>query len=600
MNHPELYTPAPDSDTAALTAVLATDDDSLAWAALLCGPGSSKDIAAAQNLAQDHVERAHNGLMHRTGASTRANLTASYTAAGLIRSHNLPALWADPRELDWADQALLRLLARLTVAETATELALSPVTVTRRLERLLARLDRMTLHEATAHAARMHLVRPWDVRPELPLTPPAVAEPLRHAVEAITTAWTRSPRVCAQIPRGEQAAVAAAATHAHTGSGARVLFVTAYGPAWDLAMHAWTAARARFGTVVGLQTPAQLRLAGDVARRWPVTCSARGLLDLAGTRQAATVVATPEALPLIVALHQREAPPVRWDVLAVGDAHRIGHARSPGQDVHDDRVLPATARLSLTSTSPDRLPAAAGSLAVRRTVAEAAAQGQARAHWLLATAPPPSSRRGTLADLAVLILEASRLHGLRRIHVVCQRAHQCRKLTRALALAVDALPERRRPSSLWARELTPTMPAEEREHILRQFARSHESVLVLTSCAPLAAPGADALIVLDSHQVEETAEAIEWALDPFSPPPARPLVVLAPLTDLPGNGGAEQASRFAGIVRAATLLDPTLAQLVADHPTGSPAPWLETGPHLSAGDRQLVDAVARDLARDET
>ncbi|MEV7595760.1 hypothetical protein AB0O91_00015 [Kitasatospora sp. NPDC089797] len=603
MDHLQIL-PAPTAkESAALAAGIATDEDSLAWAALLCRPGSSTDIAAAQAVPVEAARRAETGLRQRSAATTRAHLTALYTVAGVLPGARRPARFQDPRELTWADQVLLRLLARVTVAEAAAELALTPATVQRRLTQLLTRLDAPTLHEATAHAARMHLVRPWDVRPDLPTPAPAVADELRPTVDAITAALARSARVCAQVPRGEQPVVAAAVAHTHAGPGARVLVVVPAGPAWDLAMHEWAAARARAGTAVGLQTSHQLRHAGHVDERWPVAGTARGLLDLTGTRQAVTVVVTPEALPLLTALHRRTGGIGPWDLVVVGDAHQVGHPDAGGRAVHDDQALPAAARLALTSTSPERLPADAGAPVVRRTVADAAAQGRARGHWLLATAPPPPVRPGPLADLAVMILETSRLYGLRRVHVVCGSHAQRRQLTHALRGAETSLPERRRPASLWVRELPPGQDATEQRRILAEFTRGRESVLVLATCTPVVASGTDALLVLDPHRVEAAAEAIEWAVAPpgrdtAHPLVARPLVVLAPFADPADGQAAGQGERFAGIVRAAALLDPALPSLAAQHPLGSPHPWLETGPHLSAGDRQLVEALARGLVRD--
>ncbi|MFJ7280490.1 hypothetical protein [Kitasatospora sp. NPDC098663] len=586
-------------DTAAIARTLTADTDSLDWAALLCGPGTVEQIAAGQRLPVELVRRAAEGLMQRNALLTRPQLAAAYTAAQLVPCGVLSLHGENPADLGRPAQALLRLLARRTPREAAAELGLTAGTVNVRIRRLLDDLQVATLQQATALAAHRGTIRPWDIRPDtrLPLPIPVLPEALRPAVEAIAAVLAGAPRrAAAQIPRSEQQQVATAVAHARFGT-TRILVVAPSGPAWEFAMQEWGTARRHSGALAGLRLSDRLRGGRKaLTEGLPAVSSLRALLDLAGTTQPATVVATPEALPLVTALH-RTPGAARWDLIA--DADRTGRRGAPGWQVCADEVLPAAARLFLTSTAPHRLPEGAGAVTVARSAAGAAATGRVRGHRLLAAAAPPGTAAPAPADVAGLVLETAPRHGLRRLQVVCATPEQSRKLATAFDAVAAGLTEWQRPASLWTGVITPGTGAEERHGAVRHFAAGGASLLVLITCEPVPATGADALLVLESADEQMAAEAIEWALlARDSADAARPLMVVVPLPgDHLASGGQDGATqRAAGLVRACALLDPALAERTRQHPAGSASPWIQSGPGVPRHHLALLEDAARDLA----
>ncbi|MFD9062294.1 hypothetical protein ACFVZ3_12315 [Kitasatospora purpeofusca] len=565
------------------------DDHDIALAAMLCAPASIAELAAVQGMAVEDLNAAVAGLQERARASGRPHHTARYAACGDLLGDALHGCRSDPCDLHPADRTLLRLRARLTYDEIAAELAVTPATVRRRLDRVHRFLGVTTDHLATAVGGFTGVVRPWDLRPGLRVAAPAVCEELAPAVRVIAAALDGAPhRVSAQIPRTEQSALAAAVARA--GARERVLVLAPHGPAWTLALETWGAALRDTGTVAGLLLPGQLTLTRTQAAHRSVVWTARALLNLAGTRQGATVVVTSEALPLITALHRRRGGLRPWDLLVVCDAHRIGRPGGPGQGLYDDRVLPATARLALTSTAPPLLPPAAGSVTVARTAAGAVTGGRVRTHRLLALVPPATGRGG-LQGLADLLMATARGHGLRRVLVSCATAVQARHLERALDQAAADLPAPQRPASLWTGTLKPGLTAEQRRQTTTRLADGDEALLVLATCEPVRAPGADALLVLEPDDVHAVAETLEWALEARGRgDAARPLTVLLPLpADSAGPGAAERA---AVVARACALLDPSLTTATEQDGPGGPSPWIDTAGHPTPGHLRLLRDVA--------
>ncbi|MFJ6140200.1 hypothetical protein [Kitasatospora sp. NPDC092286] len=563
---------------------------SLDWAAELCGPGSVGSIAAARKAPLATVRRETAALMERCHTFIRAQLTAQYAAAGLVPAGRLPRVAADPRELDHADRALLRLLARLPHAEIAAELALTQATVRERAARVRRLLHVTTDHEATALAAGSGLVRPSDARPGLPLPAPDVPAPLAPAVAAILTALARTPDAAAQIPQPEQHVVAAAVAHARAGHGSRVLVIAADGPAWDSAMDTWSRAREHEGSVVGLCARSRGGAAHDDGQR-ALAWTQRGLLDVAGTRQPVTVVATPDAVDRLDGLNL--AP---WDLVVTVDARTSppGAPEHPGARPGERRDLPAAARLALTSLPAHRPPWDAD-LVVRHTAALAAGQGLVRGHRLLAM---PWTAVATTDDVAAMVLDTARRHGLRRVQVVCHPSSTCRRVADAVGRVGAALPAWQRPASSWTGAITPSLPARERTEAALRFAEGREELLVLATCGPLRAAGADALLVLAPHDEHAAVEAVEWSLEPRDRHDgARTLAVLVPVASDPAGspGAGPSAGRAEALLRACAALDPALAGRAVQHPAGSRWPWIEGVPYLNTRQRDHLDAAVRAL-----
>ncbi|MEE1820995.1 hypothetical protein PUR61_02080 [Streptomyces sp. BE20] len=595
VNHaPADTTPTAATPAALLAAVLPLSRHALTWAGRLCGPGTVQSITRSERLPRATVQREITALMERAGTLLRPQLAAQYAAAGLVPASSLPRTAEDPWDLDPADRALLRLLARHSHADIAAELALSLATVRQRAARLRRLLHVSTDHEATALAASRGLVRPGDARPGLPLPAPVVPEPLAPAVAAVVAALARTPEASAQIPPPEQHLVAAAVAHARAGHSSRVLVIAADGPAWDSAMDAWSRAPEHEGTVVGLRprprdTPDEYD-DGPRALAW----TRRGLLDLAGTRQPATVVATPESLGQLTHPHRTPAaePLTPWDLIVTVDTHTpAGPPRHPGTRSDQVPDLPAAARLTLTSLPPHRLPRDAGPVVARRTAALAARLGRMRGHRLLAV---PWTAVATTEDVAAVVLETARRHGLRRVQVVCHSPSTCQRVADAAGLVGAALPAWRRPASSWTGAITPGLPTKDRTQALLHFAEGHEELLVLATCGPLRAPGADALLVLAPHDEDATLEAVEWALEARDRHDGtRTLAVLVPVTSRPALGpGADRAE---ALLRACAALDPALAGRAAQHPAGSRWPWIDGGPYLDTEQCEHLDAALRTL-----
>ncbi|MFD9062295.1 hypothetical protein ACFVZ3_12320 [Kitasatospora purpeofusca] len=593
MNHaPADTVPTATTPAALLAAILPRSRHALTWAALLCGPGTVKSITRTENLPRATVQREITAAMERCSTLLRPQVAAQYAAADLVPAHRLSLTGEDPRDLDHADRALLRLLARHSRADVAVELDVAQGTVRTRAARVRRFLEVGTDHEATAVGAAMGVVRPADAHPGLPLPAPTFPESLAPVVEAILAALAGTSRAAAQVPRAEQQAVAAAVALSRAGHGARVLVIAADGPAWDSAMDTWTRAREHVGTVVGLRPrPGGRTAAAPGDEQWPLAWTRRGLLDLAGTRQPATVVATPTVLGLLADLHRTPAarPLAPWDLVVTTDAQLRGH---PVPGTPDERALPAASRLALTSTRPERLPRDAGPVVVRRCAALAAEQGRVRGHRLLAV--PLTAGAGTPDDAAALVLRAARRHGLGRVQVVCGSERSSCLLAGALARAAEALPGWRRPASLWSEAIAADTGVEARAAVVRRFAEGREELLVLTASGPVRAAGADALLVLAPYDEHKAGEAVEWALEARGRHDrARTLTVVVPTAsaDAAGPGGGDAAM----LLRACAVLDPGLADRAERHPAGSRWPWIEGTPYLDASQRAHLDAAARAL-----
>ncbi|MFE2727264.1 hypothetical protein [Kitasatospora sp. NPDC059327] len=572
----------------ALARTLATDEDSLAWARLLCRRGSEADIARTHHLPTDTVQRAASGLAQRSHCATRAHVCATYYLAGLIGPVAPTGTLTGLSDLTWTDQVLLRLTARLTTPDLAAELGVTPDTARRRVARLLAALHTDATHLAVLGAASTGLVRPFDVRPDthLALPAPAVDDWLRPAAQALAATMATAPhRAAGQIPRAEQAQVSMAATLVHLGLHTRVLVVAPHGPAWDTALEVWRAARAHVGHAVGVLAPGQLAHHTALSENRPVATSARHLLDLAGTRQPITVVTTPEALPTVAATH-RLAPVASWDLIVTLDPHPAGAEPS----------LPAGAHLALTATAPTVPPTPPGPLSVLRSTADAEHDGRLRGFRLLVTAPAPAAPtgRGAMVPLALLLHDIARRHGLRRIQVASSSAPQSRQLTAALDRATAALPAGKRPRSLWTKTLTPHTTPSQRHVTLGHFADGNETLRVLITRGPARATGADALLLLDPPDARTAAEIIDWALDPRGRDTGPPLLVIAALT--PDYQGPEASDPVTVLTQAAALLDPGLAERATAHPIGSARAWLEIDPHLSERHHERIAVAAHTLA----
>ncbi|MER6399257.1 AsnC family protein [Kitasatospora sp. NPDC001603] len=575
----------------ALARTLATDEDSLAWALLLCRPDTEADIARTHNVPTDAVRRAARGLAQRSGCATRAHVCAAYYLGGLIGPLAPTGPLTGVRDLTWTDQVLLRLTARLTTPEIAAELAVTPDTARRRVARLLAALQTNATHLAVLGAAAVGLVRPFDVRPDVVLPEPAVDDRLRPAADALGAALATAPhRVVGQIPRPEQAQASVAAALALLGLRSRVLVVAPHGPAWDTALTVWQSARADAGHVAGVLVPGQLAHHTALSENRPVATSARHLLDLAGTRLPVTVVTTPEALTTVAAMH-RLGPVAGWDLIVTLDPHPAGTEPS----------LPAAAHLTLASTSiptSTTVPSvSATALAVHCGTSDAGRDGRLRGFRLLATAPPPSAPtgRGATADLALLLHDITRRHGLRRVQVACSSALQSRQLTAALDRSTATIPDGQHPRSLWTKTLTPHTAPSQRHIALTHFADGGETLRVLLTHGPVRATGADALLLLDQPDARAAAEIIEWALDPRGRATGLPLLVVAALAPDRPAPGSSTPDPVSVLTRAAALLDPGLAERAAAHPIGSVRPWLETDLHLSERHHEQIAAATNAL-----
>ncbi|MFB8236272.1 hypothetical protein ACFC58_06930 [Kitasatospora purpeofusca] len=568
---------------ALLADLLPRDRKALGWAETLCSPDTIRSITDSGAIPRATVRREIAALMERCGTSLRPQITAQYAAADLVPAHCLPREVTDPWDLDPADRALLRLLARMPHSEAAAELALTQDTVSSRAARLRRLLHVATDHEATALGAMRGLVRPGDTRPGLPLPAPDLPDTLAPAMRALHARLAATSHATAQIPRAEQHVVAAAVAHARAGHGSRVLVIAADGPRWDCAMDTWAGARRDEGTVVGLRHRRVHPTDDERALAW----TRRGLLDLAGTRQPVTVVATPESLHLLTVLHHAPRHRLaRWDLIVTVDTHRP----APGPEAAADPALPTAAHLTLTSAHAP-VPATGAATAVRRSVALAGGQGRVRGHRLLSV---PWTVSATPDDVAAVVLEAARRHGLRRVQVVCGSTSTCRQLVNAVARALEALPGWRRPASSWVATITPDLPAGERAQVLQWFAAGHEELLLLAACGPVRAAGADAVLLLVPHDEAAAVEAVEWALEARDPRDgARTLAVLVPVTgeSSPGCG----TGRAEEILRVCAVLDPALAGRAQGHPAGSRWPWIDGAPYLDTGRRSHLDAAVSTL-----
>ncbi|MFJ4679045.1 Helicase associated domain protein [Kitasatospora sp. NPDC088783] len=338
---------------------------------------------------------------------------------------------------------------------------------------------------------------------------------------------------------------------------------------------------------------------------WITTDPAEIARLVAGGRRT-TILVTYQSLPKVIDAHRAHGMPPTH--VAVGDeAHRtVG--TTTWSDFHDEALLPAGKRISMTATlkavpsdddnaiSLDR-PEQVGPIAYNLLFDDAVGQGLITDYHLLIAAIGDRELRDIVASRAHLplgdddveaatfakaaaLLRAAHTSGSRKIVTYHSTIREARRFTRVLTAAQNWLPARERPASLWTGHVSGAQPPAARERIVNRFRKGDpDGLAVLTNSKMLTTgwnvPEVDGVAILDPrHSVVELIQILGRAirLDPSNPRKRAAFIVTA-MTDAT-DGYAETVSA----VLALAATDDRMAKDLKRLRTARHAPHHPTGP----------------------
>ncbi|RGD59425.1 hypothetical protein DR950_17945 [Kitasatospora xanthocidica] len=313
--------------------------------------------------------------------------------------------------------------------------------------------------------------------------------------------------------------------------------------------------------------------------------------ELAGLRSAErriTVACTYQSLHTVIAAHRAGARP--WDLIVIDELHRADG--NSWAQIHDDKFVPATRRVSLTATLKDL--AGDGGLLVRRdrhgpiayhlSLGEAIHQNLlAEYEVIVASAVGPvitelvqreSSLRvgpmyveASVVAKAIAVLRAATEHGATRMITYHSTVAAARAFANVIRHAMDYLPPGQRPSSLWTGHVNGSQDRAVRQQILDQFRTNTGGLSVLTNSQILVegydAPETDAVAIVDPRSSTiEIAQIVGRALrrgDPTRPKTAA-IIVPAIAAELVGQDAGSGFDTVISTVQAMAALDDRLAR----------------------------------------
>ncbi|MFF2955865.1 Helicase associated domain protein [Kitasatospora sp. NPDC057965] len=241
--------------------------------------------------------------------------------------------------------------------------------------------------------------------------------------------------------------------------------------------------------------------------------------------QRITAVCTYQSLHAVIAAHQ--AGSAAWDLVIADELHRADG--NSWAQIHDDGLVPARRRLSMTATLRDLVGNDGilvrrdrfGPIAHRLSVSEAIERNRLADYELVIadaadravtdhvqqgtflTVGPMHVEAGVLAK-AVSVLRAAAERGTCRMITYHSTVASARAFAQVLQHAMEYLPPEHRPRSLWTGHVNGRQDRSVRQRLLDRFRTSTEGLAVLTNSRLLIegfdAPDTDAVAIVDPRR----------------------------------------------------------------------------------------------------
>ncbi|MCX4758674.1 DEAD/DEAH box helicase [Kitasatospora purpeofusca] len=269
------------------------------------------------------------------------------------------------------------------------------------------------------------------------------------------------------------------------------------------------------------------RVLGDASasRGARVVGDPRELADLRATGRRTTAICTYQSLHTVIAAHRAGAG--AWDLVVADELHRSDS--NTWAQIHDNRLVPARRRVSLTATLRDLVgtdgipvrPDRFGPVVHRLSVGEAIERGRLADYEVViadasARAVADLVRQGTFLMVgpmhveaavvakAIAVLRAATERGSRRMITYHSTVAAARAFAQLLRHLVDYLPPEQRPASLWTGHVHGRQDRAVRRRILDRFRSSTEGLAVLTNSRLLIegfdCPETDAVAIVDARR----------------------------------------------------------------------------------------------------
>ncbi|WP_432177149.1 Helicase associated domain protein [Streptomyces sp. Tue6028] len=433
----------------------------------------------------------------------------------------------------------------------------------------------------------------------------------KEAVAATTTVLRDHPRASVIAACGTGKTLIAARTTARIAARGRVLVLL---PTLDLlsqTIRSWRAA-GRKGATVAVCSARQALEHEPFSADVPMTTDPADLAALTTPQPGpVTAYATYASLPAVVTAHRdHRLPP--WDLVVVDEAHRTaGRLGKAWAAVHHDDQVPAARRLYLTATpriwdadadqDGDTEAVASmddenlfGPVAYRLTLSDAIDLGLLADYQILvpvvtdedlrdwlATGPGAGVDGLRLAGRQVAALRAIHDHQLRRILTFHHRVADARAFATTLHDTAAGLPDKLRPSGLWADWISGSHAPQVRRRLLLEFA-SHtnpHTPAVLSNARVLGegidVPAIDAVVFADPKSSPvDTVQAVGRALRQ-TPGAGKKATLVVPVYLTPGEDpddllGADAYTPLWHTIQALRAHDSRLEARLADPRTHRP------------------------------
>ncbi|MER7701562.1 Helicase associated domain protein [Kitasatospora sp. NPDC097605] len=298
--------------------------------------------------------------------------------------------------------------------------------------------------------------------------------------------------------------------------------------AQTLAQWRWAFGRDALGDVLALCSDARVLDGvshGTDGARARVVSDPRRLADHIAAGRRITAVCTYQSLHTVVAAHQDGAGP--WDLVIADELHRADG--NTWAQIHDDRLVPARRRVSMTATLKDLIGTDGllarrdrfGPLAYCLTVGEAIERDRLADYALVVagateravtdhvqqgtflTVGPMHVEASVLAK-AISVLRAATEHGASRMITYHATVASARAFAQVLHHAMEYLPPEHRPRSLWTGHVNGRQDRSVRQRLLDRFRAGTDGLAVLTNCRLLTegfdAPDTDAVAIVDPRR----------------------------------------------------------------------------------------------------
>ncbi|MDH6709200.1 superfamily II DNA or RNA helicase [Kitasatospora sp. MAA19] len=251
----------------------------------------------------------------------------------------------------------------------------------------------------------------------------------------------------------------------------------------------------------------------------------RELVDRMAAGRRITAVCTYQSLNAVIAAHRAGAG--AWSLVIADELHRADG--NSWAQIHDDRLVPARLRVSMTATLRDLVGNDGilvrrdrfGPIAHRLSVGDAIERDRLADYELViagaadravtdhvqqetSLAVGPMHVEASVVAKAISILRAAAEHGASRMITYHSTVAAARAFAQVLQHAMEYLPPEKRPCSLWTGHVNGRQDRSVRQGILDRFRTSAEGLAVVTNSRLLIegydAPEADAVAIVDPRR----------------------------------------------------------------------------------------------------